>query len=716
MTQAAPCEAPAPSAQLPRLRSDIVIEVIHEHDSPFISAIVTDPLRATYYRLAWPESAVVLAWQQATTSDALMQRLAIEMGARVSSDEVKAVVAFAQANQLTQPASGGDLRRLAILRANRKRGMASTALQSCLFFRIPLVRPDRALTRILPVFAFAYTRTFWILVGVCALLDIHLAMRAWPAFLASAGQMLQLQALAIYAAALFVLKAVHELGHALTTVRLGCRVPSMGIAVMLGAPVLYTDTTDSWRLPRRADRLSIVFAGVAAECVVATLAMLAWAFLDDGPLRQTCFALATASLLLTFLVNLNPCMRFDGYFALSDYLRVPNLQSRAFALGCWRLRESLFDLRHHPPEVLPFSLARTLVLYAGFTAIYRFFLFLGIAAMIYVIAGKAIGTILGAIEIGIFIARPVWGEFATWWSFRTEIVKRRRSWLTASVFVVAVTSLFVPWISTIEVPAVMMAEQEEAVYLPIPARLKQVRVANGQQVRAGEVMFVASSPDLVHARQRADLKLRALAAQIERLHANERERPQRIVLVAMHARVAEEIAATTRQLQQLTVRAPFDGRVVDLDPDLAPGQWINPKHKLAHVAAEPTSLVRGLIAEANLARVREGANGMFVSDDAIRPSVAVTLAKIRPASDGRLFEPMLADVHGGLVNSAPAQTLPSMPQLVARNSHFEAIFAAVPGKTSQVVRGVVRLEANAVSPATLMWRAMAKVLVREQTF
>ena len=41
-------------------------------------------------------------------------------------------------------------------------------------------------------------------------------------------------------------------------------------------------------------------------------------------------------------------MRFDGYYVFADYLKVDNLQPRAFALAKWRLREILFGLEYKP--------------------------------------------------------------------------------------------------------------------------------------------------------------------------------------------------------------------------------------------------------------------------------------------------------------------------------------------------------------------------------
>ena len=65
------------------------------------------------------------------------------------------------------------------------------------------------------------------------------------------------------------------------------------------------------------------------------------------------FLLATTTWVSTVLINASPFMRFDGYFLLSDFLQMPNLHARAFALARWDLRERLFALGEPAPEHFP---------------------------------------------------------------------------------------------------------------------------------------------------------------------------------------------------------------------------------------------------------------------------------------------------------------------------------------------------------------------------
>ena len=128
------------------------------------------------------------------------------------------------------------------------------------------------------------------------------------------------------------------------------------------------------------------------------------------------FLLATTTWVSTLAINASPFMRFDGYFLLSDFLQMPNLHSRAFALARWDMREKLFKLGEPPPESFSDTKRLGLILFAWATWIYRLVLFLGIAALVYHFFIKALGIMLFLVEIVWFIAKPLWSEISEWYS------------------------------------------------------------------------------------------------------------------------------------------------------------------------------------------------------------------------------------------------------------------------------------------------------------
>jgi putative peptide zinc metalloprotease protein len=701
----------APDPSLPRLRRDLEIEGAGTDDNGFPRIVITDRIRGTYFQLSWPHSAVVMAWKGMRSPAELLETLRRDYAASLAPEQLAELVQFLQTHQLTETdETGGWARYNAKAQAGRH-SLLMSVVHNYLFFRIPLLRPQKALEAILPVFRPVYGRKFWLFLAVVALIGLYFALRQWTEIQAAFTDALKMQNLAVYAVVLLGLKAIHELGHGLTTVRYGCRVPSMGLAFMLGTPVLYTDTTDSWRLSQRSQRLAIVFAGVGAEMIVAALAVIIWPFLPEGAARQVCFAIVTSALVGTFAVNLNPFMRYDGYFALSDFLRIPNLQARAFDLALWRMRELLFATGRAPPELLARRMHNTLIVYAVLTAIYRIGLYMGIAAVVYHIGSKILGLILGLFEVVIFMAMPIWRELKVWWQMRDEIRAVRRVRWSACAAGAALLVLVTPWMSVVEVPAILQARHDEPLHLPAPARLQAVLVSEGQRVAAGDLLFTATSPDLEQQLARAQAELSTLKIRADRLHASEKERFERTVIENKLQKAREKVHSARNLIDQLQVRAPVSGSVVDIDPELSPGSWQNTKRPLARIVSTELAYSRGLVDDGDLERLTLGAKATFIPEDLSHPARPVRLARIAPASNSRLFDPFLAEKHGGHVLATEEHG-----EFMLRHGGIDAAFDADGPAPRQVQRGIIRVSAAATSPAMLMWNQIARVLIREQGF
>ena len=143
-------------------------------------------------------------------------------------------------------------------------------------------------------------------------------MRQWQTFVESVGNPLSMETIWAWGLALVLVKVAHEFGHGLAAKRLGCHVPTMGVALIVLCPVLYTDLNETWKLGRWRQRLAIGLAGTATELVLAAWSSLLWSLMAPGPWRDAAALIAAVSWLSSLLINLNPFMRFDGYFVLSD--------------------------------------------------------------------------------------------------------------------------------------------------------------------------------------------------------------------------------------------------------------------------------------------------------------------------------------------------------------------------------------------------------------
>lgn len=143
---------------------------------------------------------------------------------------------------------------------------------------------------------------------------------------------------------------VHELGHLSPCRRYACPHGSIGFGIYMVYPVLYADVTQSWRLPR-PQRLMVDLGGVYFQLLLTELLFGLFILTHDQSL-----ILAIVAVDAMVVSALNPMFKFDGYWALSDLIGVPNLHQRVadWVRGVLRLpgiRSSPFHLEQMPTPV-----------------------------------------------------------------------------------------------------------------------------------------------------------------------------------------------------------------------------------------------------------------------------------------------------------------------------------------------------------------------------
>jgi putative peptide zinc metalloprotease protein len=522
------------------------------------------------------------------------------------------------------------------------------------------------------------------------------------------------QGLIAYGFGLSAVKIIHELGHAYTATRYGCRVPTMGVSFLVMFPVLYTDTTGAWRLTSRKQRLAIDCAGVIAELMVASISTLVWVMLPEGSVRSIFFVLASSSWIMSLAVNLNPLMRFDGYYVLSDLLDIPNLQSRAFALGRWKLRELLFALGEEAPEEMPLRLQRGLVIYAWTIWVYRLILFAGIALLVYTMFFKLLGVILFFVEVGVFIARPIVNELKSWGDRRQAILgsARGKFWLTG--LVVLIILAFLPVDTHVSAPAVLSPIGAAPIVSGDPALIDAVRVTNGQKVKAGDVLFELSAPELDASRAGTSARIAELEAQLARTAGDARDLADRAVLERQLASERAMASGTERRRDRLVLRAPIDGLVADLESGVHAGRWVSGSEALARIVTPGRYDIQAYVSEDDVWRVDADARGTFIPDDPVQASRPAKIVERAAAALQFLDQPMLASTNGGAIAVNPDEAKRLRPRAALYRMRFVAELDTQPStRLPQPVSGTIIIATRGTSMVDGLFRSFARIMRRE---
>ncbi|MEI7208169.1 HlyD family efflux transporter periplasmic adaptor subunit [Pectobacterium carotovorum] len=702
------------AAGLSPLRDELILHAGPANRDGSPSWTLEDPLRGLYFRIGWAEMAMLSRWSMGNAAQ-IVAEVNQTSALTLDDSDVQYFNRFLQANSLTRVSGDEAMAQFSRQVEQSRVSIWRKLLKNYLFFRIPLWHPDRFLGATLPWIEPFFSRTFLKLTLLVAVLGLFLAGRQWETFKHTFLHFFTLEGAVLAGLTLCFTKILHEFGHAYTCKRFGARVATMGVAFLVMMPVLYTDTSGSWKLTRRRERMAIGAAGMMTELVLAAWATLAWSFLPDGMLRSAAFMLATTTWIMTLAINLSPLMRFDGYFLLSDGLQMPNLQNRGFAIGRWQMREWLFGLGDAPPEHFPRWLQRTLVGYAFAVWIYRFFLFTGIAILVYHMTFKLLGMLLFAIEIGYFVVMPMVNEVREWSKRRKDYRMNRNMTTTLTVSAVVLLLLMIPWQRGVYAPALLRAEQQSSLYMPVPAMIQRIDVQVGQPVNAGQTLFTLSSDALAHERQQLERQIATLNWQSTFQVFNKEAAGDHQRVKQEHEAALQKLQVLQRQSEQLTVRAPIDGVVADMATPLETGEWLGQGEWLAVVTKPTGGLVEAFVSEKDWQRLRTGAKGTFYLQDVSRSSLPLTIVEIASTATRDLnAAPELASIYGGdIATLSDAQRKLHPEQAVYR------VLLSLPDDyraQPQVLRGTVVMDGEAQSLLIRGWKVVSAVLIRELSF
>ena len=698
---------------VPYLRQDLEIFRGNSREDGLPAWLLYDAVRNKYFSLGLTAFKLIKNWKGGEDIKNFEKKIN-SSGIATSEEEIKSFINFLHQNNLIIQPTGQNIAYLMQQKNSMKKSWLMYAIHSYLFFKIPLFKPDDWLSKTLKYVKHFASKKFRNLVYLFGFIGLFLVFQQLETFKSTFLYFFSFQGLMLYFLTLVFVKCLHELGHAYIAKHYGCRVSAIGIAFLVFFPFLYTDTTDAWRLRNHKERLLINFGGILTELHLAIIATFLWAVLPDGGFKSVAFFIATTSWISSLTINVSPFMRFDGYYVFSDWLKAENLQPRSFALARWKIRESLFGLNHPPPEEINPSRRWTFIVYAWATWVYRFFLFLGIALLVYHFAFKILGIILFVIEIHWFILLPIIREIKNWYKLKSEIKFNKQTTRTLIILLSFFMILFLPWKSSLKIPAVYVSEQYSKVYAPYPSKIKKILVNKDDAVEKGQELIELYSPDLDREIFSISRKIQLTKTKINRLSKSAGNMDQFLTLQQSLIALQTEMTGLSRIKNKLIIKAPIKGKIKDFY-DLSEGMWVSNFDQLLEIVHYGTGKVRGFIKEEQIERFLKKNPAVFIPNDGIHDKVYLVSKSLDLSAITNLPYISLSSAHDGPV--AVRNFTGGKFQYRPETAHYIAEFDLA--KKSEIqfeLPGYVHIKGSRYSPFANLTKGVIAIIVRESGF
>lgn len=527
-------------------------------------------------------------------------------------------------------------------------------LLNVMFMRFPLLDPDAFLRRTMPLVG-------WLISWVGGLIWLGVVAAAVKVVIDN-FDLLRDQTQGVLSPAnlpllflgLVVVKTLHEFGHAYFCRRFGGEVHTMGVMLLIFTPLPYMDATSSWGFRSRWRRILVAAAGMIVEVFVAALATFVWAQTGPGTIHNLAYNIMLVASVSTLLFNLNPLLRFDGYYILADLLEIPNLHQRSARHLRHLFEHYLFGLQRSESPARSRTEAWWLTVFVILSGIYRVIIFGGILLMV---ADRLLllGILMVIICVITWILVPI-GRFINYLATSPALDRNRLRAIGATLALALLLVSFlqlIPFPNRFRAPGIVQATEWSSVLTETTGIVSHLNTEPGQPVQRGQVLFQLNNPELALARHAAEARVSEINARL--LQAIREDVANIRPLESLQKSASERLEKLRREEERLSVRAINDGIWVAPDAKDFMGRWL-PRGSSMGQVINPASF------EFNATVRQEDVHYLFATDapsaqvrlrGAAAQEIPVVRLRLIPASRRTLPSPALGWAGGGEMPVSP---------------------------------------------------------------
>jgi putative peptide zinc metalloprotease protein len=510
-------------------------------------------------------------------------------------------------------------KNLAVLERIRDERKSRVDQSSMLYISFKAWDPNKTLAAIEPYLRWIYTPGFIVFSLIVFTVGAYLVAGDWAQVQRDTASLYSFHDKSAYDIwmfwiLLFVLGGIHEFGHGLTCKHFGGEVHQMGFLLIYLTPAFFTDTTDMMLFERTSRRQWVLLAGIWIELVVCGLSAFFWRFTAPGSFAND---IAYKMLLLSgvqgTLLNLNPLIKADGYYMLSEYLQIDCLREDSFVFlralaRKYILREDI-DL---PPATR--RQRRIFFIFSVIAMIYGVGIILLVTLFVRNVFVSKFGFGWGyacTLALVLYFSRKGlrngWRQTRAWWREKKEQymawkMSRPQQW--GAVALAAV--LLIPPIPTkVASDFVLDPGREAHVRTQVPGVVTRVFVRPGDTVKSGQILAALSNPDIESNAQIVSQRLNLANSNVRVAQASADPSRAAAAIREQQGITAEWQIAEAKH-DALEIRAPFDG-IVETSMAQKLGLYLASGDEVCQVVDRSSMKARILVRDWELEDVKQGA-------------------------------------------------------------------------------------------------------------
>jgi putative peptide zinc metalloprotease protein len=601
--QQAPQEQQQQKYYIGRLRNDLELfrGEPNIHGEP--TWVIFDPVADAYFKINDANYHMIRAISGNIELEEYLAKLN-SIGIRADKVKVLKLIQFLQSSNLFMPRYQQSEAQATKMREMKKKMFWQRLMSTYLFFKIPIVKPDRFLNRTIDIVQHILNKWTLALLWIIAIAGYIGLVMNWHKFTEKFISSISLQGLARYSLAVIAVKFIHEFAHAYAAKVHGVRVRRMGLAIVFFVPRLYSDLTDSWRIHDWKKRFLIDGAGIISEIIIGGFAALVWVNTVPGLTHSVAYFVFAVSIINTVLINGNPFIRYDGYFMLMDFIGIDNLQQRATERSKALWRKYLFGLDLPTNDNTKGWKRSFLVVFGIGTFIYRIFLYTSIIMIVYFQFPKAIGIVLLCLEVYLLIFKPLTAEIKFLIMMRKKM-NRTKSLLSYIGIAVILLCFFLPLPWDVTLPCEVRPAKFERVYA-YNGYIEDILVKDGQEVKKDQLLFKQSNPYLSWRLQEAENAIERDETVLDQAQSS----VKRLGEIKFDQRALQSSRNLFKELKRkealLKLRSGIDGVFAFYDQKLKKDKWLRKGDIIGEIYSPKLKEVVAYVGEEEMRKLQAG--------------------------------------------------------------------------------------------------------------